>query len=162
MTECKWRHAPEARRGLWRIERKSESWILDAKRGGSTFGAHRREANLCLMGAARDGVQMNDSIEDCVSPPYVETFNSKLIKRFRTWTRSRYVFSNFEISMFFYVLCIYIYIYIYICVYENEHPMSISSISHIPVYYEYGTISLHHTSMIKYRMDCCYLPSKWN
>ena len=37
----------------------------------------------------------------CVSPPYVKTFNSKLIKRFRTWTRSRYVFSNFEIPMFF-------------------------------------------------------------
>ena len=36
----------------------------------------------------------------CLSP-YVETFNSKLIKRFRTWTRSRYVFSNFEIPMFF-------------------------------------------------------------
>ena len=32
---------------------------------------------------------------------YVETFNSKLIKRFRTWTRSRYVFSNFEIPMFY-------------------------------------------------------------
>ena len=25
---------------------------------------------------------MNDSIEDCVSPPYIETFNSKLIKGF--------------------------------------------------------------------------------
>ena len=24
--ECEWRHAPEARKGLWRIERKLESW----------------------------------------------------------------------------------------------------------------------------------------
>ena len=31
----------------------------------------------------------------------VEYFNSKLIKRLRTWTRSRYVFSNFEIPMSF-------------------------------------------------------------
>ena len=56
-----------------------------------------------------------DSIEDCVSPPYVETFNSKLIKRFRTWTRS-YVFSKFRDS---YVLYIF---------YSNEHYMSISPI----------------------------------
>ena len=94
------------------IWRKLESWVLDAKRGGSTFGARRREANLRPMGAARDGGQMNKTA--CVSPPYVETFNSNLIKRFRTWTRSRYVFSNFEIRMFFicsefsiWTLCIY-------------------------------------------------------
>ena len=101
VTECEWRHAPEARGGLWRIERKLESWVQDAKQEGSTFGARRGEANSRPMGATRYGGQMNDSIEDCVSPPYVETFNSKLIKRFRIWTRSRYVFSNFEIPMFF-------------------------------------------------------------
>ena len=34
------------------------------------------------MGTARDGGQMNKiCIEDCVSPPYVETFKSKLIKK---------------------------------------------------------------------------------
>ena len=49
--------------------------------------------------AAQDRGQMNK--RDCVSPSNVETFNSKLIKRFRTKTRSRYVFSNFEIPMFF-------------------------------------------------------------
>ena len=42
-----------------RIERKLESWVLDAKRGGSTFGARWREANLHPMGAARDGGQMH-------------------------------------------------------------------------------------------------------
>ena len=52
-------------------------------------------------GRSRWGPNEYDIIEDCVSPPYVETFNTKLIKRFRTWTRSRYVFSNFEIPMFF-------------------------------------------------------------
>ena len=34
-------------------ERKSR--VLDAKREGSTFGAHRREANVRPIGAARDG-----------------------------------------------------------------------------------------------------------
>ena len=52
-------------------------------------------------GCSRWGPNEYDSIEDCVSPPYVETFNSKLVKRFCTWTMSRYVFSNFEIPMFF-------------------------------------------------------------
>ena len=55
MTECEWRHAPEARRGLWRIERKLESWVLDAKRGGSIFGARRREANMRPMGPLEMG-----------------------------------------------------------------------------------------------------------
>ena len=116
-----------------RIWRKLESWVLDTKRRGLTFGARRREANLHPMGAARDGGQMNNTAsQDHVSLPYVETFNSKLII-----LRSRYVFSNFEIHMFFICsivinircpfhpfhtwpysciwLCnIYIYIYIYI------------------------------------------------
>ena len=41
---------------------ESKSWVLDAKREGSTFGARRREANLRHMGAARDGVQMNKTV----------------------------------------------------------------------------------------------------
>ena len=44
-------------------------------------------------------------MEDCVSPPYVETFNSKLIKRFRTWTRSSYVFLRF--LFFIYSICLF-------------------------------------------------------
>ena len=46
----------------------------------------------------------------CISLPYVETFNSKVIKGFVHELRSRYVFFEFRDS---YVLC-YIYIYIYI------------------------------------------------
>ena len=39
---------------------KLESRVLDAKRRGSTFGARRREVNLCPMGGgARVGGQMN-------------------------------------------------------------------------------------------------------
>ena len=58
----------------------------------------------------------------CISLPYVETFNSKVIKGFVPEQRSRYVFFEFRDS---YVLC-------YIC---NEHPMYIA---HIHVY-SYGT-----------------------
>ena len=38
---------------------KKESWNLDTKRGGSTFGARWGETNLRAVGAARDGGQMN-------------------------------------------------------------------------------------------------------
>ena len=66
------------------------------------FWARSGETILRAMGAVQDRGQMDKTAYwDCVSPPYVETFNSKLIKRFRTWTRSRYVFLNFEIPMFF-------------------------------------------------------------
>ena len=41
---------------------KKESWKLDAERRGSTFGAHRREANLRPMGAVQDGGQMNKTV----------------------------------------------------------------------------------------------------
>ena len=62
------------------------------------------------MGAARYRGQMNKTAEqDCVSPPYVETFNSKLIKRFRAGTRSRYVFSNLVNPMFYaYMFDVYV------------------------------------------------------
>ena len=42
----------------------------------------------------------------CISLPYVETFNSKVIKGFVPELRSRYVFFVFRDS---YVLCIYVY-----------------------------------------------------
>ena len=41
----------------------------------------------------------------CISLPYVETFNSKVIKGFVPELRSRYVFFEFRDS---YVLCIYV------------------------------------------------------
>ena len=61
----------------------------------------RRIERAPYRGRSSWGPNELDSIENCVSPPYVETFNSKLIKRFRSWTRSLYVFSNSEIPMFF-------------------------------------------------------------
>ena len=108
VTECEWRHAPEACRGLGEIWRKSRELKLDAERGGSTFGARWGETNLRAMGAARDRGQMKKpASKDCVSPPYVETFNSKVIKRFRNWTKKPLRVFEFRDS---YVLYVYMYL----------------------------------------------------
>ena len=63
-----------------------------------------------MSGAARDGGGRGADgkviIERlCISLPYVETFNSKVIKGFLPELRSRYVFFVFRDS---YVLCIYV------------------------------------------------------
>ena len=78
-------------------------------------------------GRTRLGPNEWDGIENCVSPPYVETVNSKLIKRFRTWTRSRYVFPNFEIYM----------------LYRDQHSMSISPIPHMAIFVYMATQHRH-------------------
>ena len=109
VTGCEWCHAQEARGGLCE-NLKSQGRVLDAKREGSTFGARRREANLRPLGPLELGAKWIRQ--------HVETINSKLIKRFRTWTRSRNVFSNSEIPMF----------------YRNQHSMSISPISHMAIF----------------------------
>ena len=70
-------------RWIWGIWRKLSELKLDAERGGLTFGARWGETSLCAMGAARD----KDRIVRLCRSPYVETFNSNVIKRFRTWTK---------------------------------------------------------------------------
>ena len=91
-----------------------DSWLLLA-RGGFGLVSHE-------MG----GVDKKARIERmCISLPYVETFNSKVIKGFVPELRSRYVLFEFRDS---YVLCD-------ICHICNEYPMHIS---HIHVY-GYGT-----------------------
>ena len=42
-------HTGSAWRFVWEFE-KRDSWVLDAKRKGSTFGAHRRKVNVRPMG----------------------------------------------------------------------------------------------------------------
>ena len=92
-----------ARGGFWGICKKSVSWVLRSEeegwlslaRGGLVAGATRE------WGA--DGKVLIERL--CISLPYVETFNSKVIKGFVPELRSRYVFFVFRDS---YVLCIFI------------------------------------------------------
>ena len=89
------------------IWKKSVSWELDSEREGSTFGIRWGQTNLCATGTARDGGANGKVIIErlCISLPYVETFNSKVIKGFVPELRSLYVFFVFRYS---YVLCIYV------------------------------------------------------
>ena len=117
---CEWRHAPEAWVEDLGIFEKVSRWELDSEREGSTFGARWGQTNLCTTGATRvwgGGADREASIErSCISLPYVETFNSKVIKSFVPELRSRYVF--FRVSGF---LCS-----MYIC---YEYSMYVSHIS---------------------------------
>ena len=95
MTSC----TGSVRGGFWEIWKSS--WELDSEWERSTFGA--RQTNLCARGAARnggaDGIVIIERL--CISLPYVETFNSKVIKGFVPELRSRKCFSCFGIPMFY-------------------------------------------------------------
>ena len=94
-----------ARRILGDFEKVSESrWNLPR---GKTVG-FRLLAETFVAGATRVRGRADEKarIERmCISLPYVETFNSKVIKGFVPELRSRYVFFEFRDS---YVLCIYV------------------------------------------------------
>ena len=86
---------------LWESEESEESRIRRQTRR-IDFWSSQTQGKLAPYGGHSNwGPNEYDSIEDCVPPSYVETFNSKLIKRFPTRTRNRYVFSNSDIPMFF-------------------------------------------------------------
>ena len=87
---------------ILRFRRKLRELKLDAERGGSSFGAHWGETNLRAMGAALDRGQMKKH-KILWSRPYVETFNSKLIKGFRTWTKKSLRLFEFRDSYVLYV-----------------------------------------------------------
>ena len=97
-------HRKRARRILG-ILKKSVSWELDSEREGSTFGARWGQTNLWATGATRvffGGADGKASIERlCISLPYVETFNSKVIKGFISELRSVFRVSGFLCSMYF-------------------------------------------------------------
>ena len=69
--------------------------------------SERIGSNLCTKGTARDGGADGKVIIErlCISLPYVETFNSKVMKGFVPELRSGYVFFVFRDS---YGLCIYV------------------------------------------------------
>ena len=108
--ECGWRHAPEARGGFWGFWKSQLVELSPASEEDGWFSlARRTQTSGLVTGAARDGRWGADGkviIERlCISLPYVETFNSKVIKGFVPELRSCYVFFLFRDS---YVLCIYV------------------------------------------------------
>ena len=103
--ECEWRPAPEAWAEDLARFKKLGSWELDSEREGSTFGAHWGQTDLCARGATCIGDRNASTERLCISLPYVETFNSKVIKGFVPELRNRYVFFVFRDS---YVLRTYV------------------------------------------------------
>ena len=104
---CEWRHSPEARaEDFGRFWKKSVSWELDSEEGRWLSFARRSQASGLVVGAARDGMGGSSDgkviIERLsISLPYVETFNSKVIKGFVPELRSRvFRVSGFQCSMY--------------------------------------------------------------
>ena len=98
--ECGWRRAPEARGGFWK---KSVSWVLPREKTVSfRLLAEARPVALWRVPHEMGGGDGKVIIERLrISLPYVETFNSKVIKGFVPELRSRYLFSCFGIPMFY-------------------------------------------------------------
>ena len=95
VTRCAWRHAPEARGSLCENLKKIRVgfWTPNEKDRFLELAGARR---TCARWGPLDlGAKWIRQHRDCVFTSYVETFNSKLMKRFRTWTRSSYVFLRF-------------------------------------------------------------------
>ena len=92
--------------GFWR---KAVELSSTSREDGWLSLARRSQASGLVVGATRlaagggDGKVIKERL--CISLPYVETFNSNVIKGFVTELRSRYVFFVFRDS---YVLCIYV------------------------------------------------------
>ena len=106
--EFEWRHVPEARGGFggfWKCQlvefclgRRRLAFACTPKPGQWPCGG----CHTC-WGWGADGKVIIERL--CIPLPYVETFNSKVIKGFIPELRSRYVFFVFRDS---YVLCIYV------------------------------------------------------
>ena len=97
VTECEWRHTPDACRGFWEILKKSElRWDLPREK---TVG-------YCLLAEAlgryrtRWGCRWKSQNRKIVPlSPYVDKpLNSKVIKSFVPEPRSRYLFFMFRDS----------------------------------------------------------------
>ena len=103
---CEWRHAPEARaEDLGDFEESQWVECCDPKKGDFRLVAEARPVALWRVPHVMGVVDGKFIIEIlCITLPYVETFNSKVIKGFVPELRSRYVFFLFRDS---YVLCIY-------------------------------------------------------
>ena len=102
--ECGWRHALEARGGFggfWKSQLELRTRHRTRRVDFRLLAEARRICTLRApheMGGGRWKSQNRKNV--CLSP-YVETFNSKIIKGFVPELRSRYVFFVFRIPMFY-------------------------------------------------------------
>ena len=104
MTSC----TGNTRRILGDLKKSVRSWFLRSEEEGLTFACSSEPVQWPCGGChtwwgGADGKVIIERL--CISLPYVETFNSKVIKGFVPELRSRYVFFVFRDS---YVLCIYV------------------------------------------------------
>ena len=103
VRDCRWHHAPEACGGFggfW----KSQLVEFCLGRRRLTFACSPKPGQWPCGGTTRVGVGCDGKVlieRMCISLPYVETFNSKVIKGFLPELRSRKCFSCFEIPMFY-------------------------------------------------------------
>ena len=121
--ECEWHHALEARGGFWEFWRKLVELSSASGEDGWLSLACWSQASGLVAGATgvagADGKVIIERL--CISLPYVETFNSKGNKRFRTWTKWLHVFHDSEFLCSMYI--------------HYEHPMYVSHISISWVWY---------------------------
>ena len=107
-SECRWRHAPEARRGFGGFWKSQLSWVLPWRRR-LTFTCSPKPGQWpcggCHTRLEADGKFILERL--CISLPNVRTFNSKVIKGFEPELRSHQVFFVFLDSN---VQCIYVMI----------------------------------------------------
>ena len=111
-SECKWRHAPEARGGFWEILKKSVETRHRTSRDETCLGGRQlvfacsRRPLWRVPHVLGWGADEKASIERfCLSPYVEEPLNSKVIKGFVPEQRSRFVFFEFQDS---YVLWMYV------------------------------------------------------
>ena len=102
--EYGWPHAPEACGGFWGFWKSQlvELRTRHRTRRVDFLGSQRSDEFARYGRRTRWGADEKASIERlCISLPYVETFNSKVIKGFVPELRSRKYFSCFGIPMFY-------------------------------------------------------------
>ena len=93
-----------ARGGFWRFLKSQLRRVLRSEEEGwLSLARCGRVAGATCDGGGAHGKVIIERL--CISLPYVETFDSKVIKGFVPELRSRYVFFEFQDS---YVLCIYV------------------------------------------------------
>ena len=136
VTKCGWRHAPEVRGRFWVFRRKLRELNLDAERGGGVRLLGLAEARrICTPWVPHEiRARWRSQHKKIVSL----SFNSKVIKRFRTWTKkSLRVFEFLDSCVLHYVYMLptfnirfahgHIHVYGYVTIWLNSMSASWSA-----------------------------------